>query len=98
MEAAKDSKSLKETIDRVMKTYKQDIQLGKEPPFGDLAQLCRQENRIKDEIKILKLAVDFYENVDAADQKTRVNLAKFKRTLNDRKKEAKVLKMLNWES
>ena len=84
------------SIESILDIYKQDIELGNEPKFNELAKMCREDNRITDEIRILKLAVSFYENSENQTNDMRTNLQKFRTTLTARQKEAKVMEILDW--
>ena len=66
------------------------------PHFDEIARTCRQQNLISDEIKVLELAVDFYENSDPQYDEREARLNKFKARLTARQKEAKVLEVLGW--
>ena len=66
------------------------------PDFDEIAKACREKNRISDEIKVLELAVQFYENPDLECDERISNLKKFRTRLVSRQKEAKVLAMLGW--
>ena len=64
--------------------------------FDEMARICRAENRILDEIKVLKIAVSFYKNPDLDDEQRSIRLSRYKARLKARQKEAKVLEILNW--
>lgn len=66
------------------------------PHFDEIAKECRKNNHIAEEIKVLKIAISFYENSDIDDGKCEAELGKFKAWLNARQKEAKVLEVLGW--
>jgi len=66
------------------------------PQFDEIAKTCREQNRISDEIRILKLAVSFYENPELQQDERLTKLKKFKARLTARQKEAKVLQVLGW--
>ena len=66
------------------------------PHFDEIARTCRQQNRILDEIKVLELAVSFYENPELEYDEKLSKLNKFKARLTARQKEAKVLEVLGW--
>jgi hypothetical protein len=66
------------------------------PHFDEIAQACRQQNLISDEIKVLELAVEFYENSDLQYDQRLTELNKYKAILTARQKEAKVLEVLGW--
>jgi hypothetical protein len=66
------------------------------PDFDEIAQTCRQQNLISDEIKVLELAVEFYENSDLQYDDRLTELKKYKVRLTARQKEAKVLEVLGW--
>lgn len=66
------------------------------PHFDKIARICRQQNRISDEIRVLELAVEFYKNPDLQCDEKDSRLGKFQARLNARQKEAKVLRALGW--
>jgi hypothetical protein len=66
------------------------------PDFDEIAKACREQNRISDEIKVLELAVEFYENSDLQYDDRLTELNKYKAILTARQKEAKVLEVLGW--
>ena len=66
------------------------------PHFGEIARICRDTNMTSEEIKVLELAVSFYENPDLQYEERELMLNKFKTRVNARQKEAKVLEVLGW--
>jgi len=87
---------IQQLISEVTEMSKQRFDPDHLPHFDQIARACREQNRITDEIKILELAVQFYEN-SALDFDERISmLNKFKAKLNARQKEAKVLEVLGW--
>jgi len=86
-------KALIEEADRI---YRQALSEGFHPQFDELVDICRDQNLITEEIRILKLAVSFYTNAEIEEEERQAKLTRFKLRLTERKKEAKVLQLLNW--
>ncbi len=88
------SKELIEEADRI---YQDGLDCGQLPEFDELVNICRDQNLIAEEIRILKLAVSFYENADIQRDEKVANLSKFRSRLTAREKEAKVMELLDWK-
>lgn len=88
------SKELIEEADRI---YHDGLSRGQLPQFDELVNICRDQNLIAEEIRILKLAISFYENADIERDQRLANLNKFRSRLTARKKEAKVMELLDWK-
>ncbi len=66
------------------------------PHFDEIARVYRDKNQTSEEIKVLEMAVSFYENPDIQHDERLPMLNKFRAKLNARQKEAKVLEVLGW--
>jgi hypothetical protein len=66
------------------------------PHFDEIARVYRNNNQTSEEIKVLEMAVSFYENPDIQYDERLSMLNKFRAKLNARQKEAKVLEVLGW--
>ncbi len=66
------------------------------PHFDEIARAYRDKNQMSEEIKVLEMAVSFYDNPDIQYDERLPMLNKFKVKLNARQKEAKVLEVLGW--
>lgn len=86
----------KTLIEEAIRMYHDALRHGESPGFDELVGICRDQNLIAEEIRILKLAVSFYENVDIERDERLANLSRFKSRLTAREKEAKVMELLDW--
>ena len=92
-----DNKYIQQLISEADEIVHQQPDPDQLPRFDQVATTFRQQNRISDEIKVLELAVQFYENPDLEYEQRIPTLNKFKARLNARQKEVKVLEVLGWE-
>jgi hypothetical protein len=96
MDYKTENKHIQQLISESIELSHQQFDPEQIPHFEEIAKECREQNRISDEIKVLELAIQFYENSDLDCDEKNSNLEKFRTRLISRQKEAKVLAMLGW--
>jgi hypothetical protein len=96
MEHATEANHIQSLILDAIEMSEKQFDLNNPPHFDEIARICRNNNRISDEIIVLQLAVGFYGNSDLQCQERELVLSKFRAKLSARRKEAKVLEVLGW--
>jgi len=96
MDKQSENNRIQQLISQAIEMTHQKFDPQNPPHFEEIAKICRQQNRISDEIGVLKLAVDFYTNPDLQYDEKNSTLVKFQTRLTARQKEAKVLQTLGW--
>ncbi|MCF7956026.1 MAG: hypothetical protein K9M75_09515 [Phycisphaerae bacterium] len=91
-----ENKHIQQLISESIERSHQQFDADRLPRFDEIARQCRGQNRISDELKVLELAVQFYDNPDLDYEERTTMLNKFKTRLTARQKEAKVLQVLGW--
>jgi hypothetical protein len=96
MEHEAEVTNIQQLISDAMEISHGQIDPDQTPHFDEIARVYRDKNQTSEEIKVLELAVSFYENPEIQHEERLVMLSKFKAKLNARQKEAKVLEVLGW--
>lgn len=87
---------IQQLISDVRGISQEQFDSGQSPHFDEIARVYRDKNQMSEEIKVLEMAVSFYENPGVQRDERLAMLNKFKAKLNARQKEAKVLEVLGW--
>lgn len=96
MEQKAETKHIQKLISDAMEMSNGHYDSDQLPHFDEIARECRKNNHTSEEIKVLEMAISFYESPDFHDEERESKLSKFKAKLNARQKEAKVLEVLGW--